>query len=83
MELRGLAHSLGAERLIDSEQRQKKAIDFVQMMRKKSAQALRGNSYGMERIFNSGGSFFVRDSFGETPLDLLRDFGFENDSDAE
>ena len=45
--------------------------------------ALRGNSYGMERIFNSGGSFFVRDSFGETPLDLLRDFGFENDSDAE
>jgi len=40
MELRGLAHSLGAERLIDSEQRQKKAIDFVQMMRKKSAQNL-------------------------------------------
>ena len=40
MELRGLAHSLGAERLIDSKQRQKKATDFVQMMRKKSAQNL-------------------------------------------
>ena len=45
--------------------------------------ARHGNSNGMECIFNSGGSFFARNSFGETPLDLLRGFGLESDSDTE